>query len=70
MHDDEFAVRVSLIEQNYKQLDKRLEKVEEKLDAMRDVIVSSQQNMTKVIIGAAGTVVASLLSTIVVLLLQ
>lgn len=70
MHDEEFAVRVSLIEQNYKQLDKRLEKVEEKLDAMRDVIVSSQQNMTKVIIGAAGTVVASLLSTIVVLLLQ
>tara|TARA_R110001632_G_scaffold222416_1_gene353610 strand:+ start:41 stop:253 length:213 start_codon:yes stop_codon:yes gene_type:complete len=70
VHDEEFAVRVSLIEQNYKQLDKRLEKVEEKLDAMRDVIVSSQQNMTKVIIGAAGTVVASLLSTIVVLLLQ
>jgi tetrahydromethanopterin S-methyltransferase subunit G len=63
-------VRLSLVEQNYEQLNKRLEKVEEKIDHLRDDVLASQHSMTKVIIGAAGTIFAGLLSTIVVLLLQ
>jgi hypothetical protein len=37
---------------------------------LKDKITSSHQSMTKVIIGATGTIMAGLLSTIVVMLIQ
>ena len=48
----------------------RLSRVEEKLSVVHTSITEGQQSMTKVIIGAAGTIVAGLLSTIVVILMN
>jgi len=54
----------------YEQMDKRLTTVENKLDGIAEQMTAGQNSLTKVIIGAAGTIVAGLLSTIVVILLQ
>ena len=61
---------VDLCAQRYDVLEGRLSKVEEKIDTLHTVISTGQQSMTKVIIGAAGTIVTGLLSTIIVILLQ
>ena len=61
---------VDLCAIRYEALDKRLTKVEEKLDTIADDMKAGQNSLAKVIIGAAGTIVAGLLSTIVVVLLQ
>lgn len=61
---------VDLCAVRYETLDKRLTKVEEKLDEIADDMKAGQHSLSKVIIGAAGTIVAGLLSTIVVVLLQ
>lgn len=66
----DLETRMALVEQSYQQLDKRLEKVEEKLEQISEQMTMGQHTLTKVIIGAAGTVTAGLLSTIVVLLMQ
>ena len=68
--DKETEVRLSLVEQSYQNLEKRIDKVEEKLDSLRDEMKNGQHSLTKVIIGAAGTIVAGLLSTIVVIITQ
>lgn len=62
--------RLSLVEQNYQHLDRRLTSVESKIDEMRDDIKNGNQQMVKVLVGSAGTIVAGLLSTIVVILLN
>lgn len=61
---------VDLCAIRYEALDKRLTKVEEKLDTIADDMKAGQNSLAKVIIGAAGTIVAGLLSTIVVVLMQ
>ena len=61
---------VDLCAQRYDVLEGRLSKVEEKIDTLHTVISTGQQSMTKVIIGAAGTIVTGLLSTIIVILMQ
>ena len=45
-------------------------KIEEKVEKIHEDITSGNKAMMKVMIGAAGTVVAGLLSTIVVLLIS
>tara|TARA_R110000772_G_scaffold205144_3_gene315387 strand:+ start:2107 stop:2313 length:207 start_codon:yes stop_codon:yes gene_type:complete len=67
---DDTAVRLSLVEQNYQNLDRRLEKVENKIDCIHTEMLNGQASLTKVIVGATGTIVASLLSIIVVMLMQ
>lgn len=62
--------RLSLVEQSYQHLDRRLTSVESKIDEMRDDIKNGNQQMVKVLVGSAGTIVAGLLSTIVVILLN
>jgi hypothetical protein len=64
----EIEVRISLVEQNYQQLERRLEKVEGKLDDIRDEMKSGQTALIKVIIGTTGTVLVGLLSTIAVII--
>lgn len=59
---------VDLCALRYEQLDKRLSMLETKVNDIHEDITDGQKSMTKVIIGAAGTIVAGLLSTIVVLL--
>jgi hypothetical protein len=63
-------VRLSLIEQSYQQLDKRLDKVEFKIDTLGEDMKAGQTSLTKVIVGAVTTIAASCLSIVVVLLMN
>ena len=61
---------VDLCAIRYDNLDKRLNNVETKLDSIAEDMKQGQNSLSKVIIGAAGTIAASLLSIVVVLLMQ
>ncbi len=61
---------VDLCAIRYAQLEGRLSKVEVKIDNIHDDIINGQKSITKVLIGTAGTVVASLLSIVIVILMQ
>lgn len=61
---------VDLCAIRYEQLDRRLTKVEEKIDEIHDDMRNGNSALIKVMVGSAGTIVAGLLSTIVVLLMQ
>lgn len=61
---------VDLCAIRYEALDKRLGKVEETLEEIRDDMKQGQHSLSKVIIGAAGTIVAGCLSIVVTLLMQ
>lgn len=63
-------VRISLVEQSYENLEKRLDKVETKLDGISAQMAAGQNSLVKVIIGATGTIAASCLSIVVVMLMQ
>jgi len=68
LEKESLEAHVDLCALRYKGLDERLNRVEEKIDEIHEDIHKGNQSMTKVLIGAAGTIVAGLLSTIVVLL--
>lgn len=61
---------VDLCALRYQNLDNRLTNVENTLRDIHQDLKAGQSSMTKVLIGTAGTVVAGLLSTIVVILMQ
>ena len=61
---------VDLCALRYQNLDNRLSTLESKVDIIHQDIKSGQQSMTKVLIGTAGTVIAGLLSTLVVIIMQ
>ena len=61
---------VDLCALRYQNLDNRLTNVENTLRDIHQDLKTGQSSMTKVLIGTAGTVVAGLLSTIVVILMQ
>jgi len=61
---------VDLCEERYQQLEGRLGKIEEKVEHIHTDIVHGNKAMMKVLIGTAGTIVAGLLSTIIVILIQ
>jgi hypothetical protein len=61
---------VDLCAIRYEALDKRLGKVEETLEEIRDDMKQGQNSLSKVIIGAAGTIVAGCLSIVVTILMQ
>lgn len=63
-------VHVDLCAIRYEQLDRRLTKVEDTLEDIKDEIKTGNNSLIKVIIGAAGTITAGLLSTIIVLLMN
>lgn len=67
---ENLEAHVDLCEQRYVALEGRIVKVEEKLDGISEQMASGQQSLVKVIIGAAGTIVAGLLSTIIVILMN
>jgi len=54
----------------YQNLDNRLTVVESTLRDIHTDLKSGQQSMTKVLIGTAGTVIAGLLSTLIVILMK
>ena len=70
LEKESLEAHVDLCALRYEQLDVRLTKVEEKLDGIADQMAAGQAGLTKVIIGAAVTITAGLLSTIVVILMQ
>jgi hypothetical protein len=61
---------VDLCAIRYEALEGRLSKVESKIEHIHTDILEGQKSMTKVLIGTAGTVVASLVSIVIVILLQ
>ena len=67
---ENLEAHVDLCALRYEQLDQRLTNVEEKIDSIHIDITEGQKSMTKVLIGTAGTIVAGLLSTSIVILLQ
>ena len=61
---------VDLCAIRYDNLDQRLTNVETKLDSIAEDMKAGQNSLAKVIIGAAGTITAGLLSTVIVILMQ
>ena len=61
---------VDLCAIRYENLDKRLSSVETKMEEIHKDIKDGNGSLVKVLIGAAGTIIAGLLSTIVVILLS
>jgi hypothetical protein len=70
LEKESLEAHVDLCALRYQQLDSRLTSVETKISEIHKDLTEGQKSMTKVLIGTAGTVVAGLLSTIVVILLQ
>jgi tetrahydromethanopterin S-methyltransferase subunit G len=64
----ELETRVSLVEQNYEHLERRIDKVETKLDQISEDMKSGQTALIKVMIGTTGTIIVGLLSTIAVII--
>ena len=62
--------RIAVLENAYQNMDKRMDKIEDKLDEIQEEFKSSNGQMIKVIVGAAGTVVGAVLSTLVVVIMQ
>jgi hypothetical protein len=70
LEKESLEAHVDLCQLRYEQFEKRLTSVEDKLDGIAEQMAAGQSSLVKVIIGAAGTIVAGLLSTIVVIILQ
>ena len=70
LEKENLEAHVDLCQQRYEQLEGRLDKIESKVEHIHLDIVNGNKSMIKVMIGAAGTVVARLLSTIIVLLMN
>lgn len=67
---ENLEAHVELCAQRYAQLDNRLSTIESKVVTLQDTIEKSHMSMIKVLIGTAGTVVAGVLSTLIVILTQ
>lgn len=70
LEKENLEAHVDLCAQRYEVLEGRLTKIEQKVDSIAVDIQTGQQSMTKVLIGTAGTIIAGLLSTIIVILMQ
>ena len=70
MEKDSLELHVELCAVRYDNLEKRLTSIETKVEELSDTIQESQHSMTKVMLGTAGTVVAGVISTIVVILMK
>jgi len=61
---------VDLCALRYAQLDQRLSTLEDKVEDVHKDIVAGQKSTNKILIGTAGTVIASVLGIIVTLLMM
>ena len=64
------AAHVDLCSERYKGLHDRLSAIEIRLSKMNEDMIAGQKSSSKTIIATAGTVVAGLLSTVVVILMK
>jgi tetrahydromethanopterin S-methyltransferase subunit G len=67
---ENLEAHVDLCAERYKQLEMRLGSIETKVENLAEKIQQSQTSITKVMIGTAGTIVAGVISTIVVILMN
>lgn len=65
---ENLEAHVELSLQRYASLDERLTRIENKVNSLQKAIEESSSSMTKVLIGTAGTVIASVLGVLVVVL--
>jgi len=70
LEKDNLEAHVDLCALRYEQLDNRLGSLERKVDHIHTDIQQGNASMIKVLIGTAGTIIAGLLSTVVVILMQ
>jgi chaperonin cofactor prefoldin len=70
LEKDSLELHVELCATRYDSLEKRLSSIETKVSSLAQTIQESQHSMSKVMIGTAGTVVAGVISTIIVILLK
>lgn len=61
---------VDLCAERYHRLETRLEIIEKRLDDVAEKITAGNNSMIKVLVGSAATIIAGLLSTVVVLLIN
>jgi hypothetical protein len=65
---ENLEAHVELCASRYESLDKRLTSVEEKLTTLQVLIQTSQNSITRILIGTAGTVITGILGLVVVVL--
>jgi hypothetical protein len=65
---ENLEAHVELCAQRYDSLERRLTSIESKVSTLFDLVEKGQMSITKVLIGTAGTVIAGVLSTLVIIL--
>lgn len=65
---ENLEAHVELCAQRYDALEKRLTSIESKVSSLQDIVEKGQLSMIKVLIGTAGTVIAGVLSTLIIVL--
>jgi hypothetical protein len=70
LEKESLEAHVDLCAIRYQNLDNRLNTVEKKLEDLHTDIKEGSAGLIKVIVGAAGTITAGLLSTIIVLIVN
>jgi hypothetical protein len=67
---ENLEAHVELCQQRYEVLERRLGNVETKVQDIHEDLNKSHASLIKVIIGTSGTIIAGLLSTVVVILIN
>jgi hypothetical protein len=70
LEKESLEAHVDLCALRYQSLDNRLNKVETKIEDLHKELKDGNASLVKVIVGAAGTITAGLLSTIIVLIVK
>ena len=70
LEKESLEAHVDLCALRYKNLDDRMTKIEKKVEEIHEDITEGQKSMTKVLIGTAGTIIAGLLSTVIVIIMN
>jgi hypothetical protein len=65
---ENLEAHVELCAQRYESIELRLDNIESKVGSLQKCIEDSHSNMTKILVGTAGTVVTAVASILVVLL--
>lgn len=67
---ENLEAHVDLCAERYGQLESRLSNLEQKVEHIHSDIVHGQKSLSKVIITTTGTIIAGLISTVVVILMK
>lgn len=64
IESEHLAAHVSLCQERYKQLDNRLEKVEKKVDELRDLLTSMRLGFNKALWTSAGSIIVAIIGAV------